>query len=247
MMLEPFNKPNCLAMLNTLFPPSVANHPTRQLTSEVLIRHRDGFFAYINSVEARGNGVLQDFMKQGAREGEETSWPLFREALDKYLQATGDIINKCRDTIGRDMLEEESRDWGHKRNTDSGVSFGSSDRPTTAGDRTSSGSSIDKPLPPSPEIKAPKASGSTLERIAKELRKIRSRADNKEAYKAKSGRKVVYKMRSTSALDSQRGHSSSSSEAEAFDVEEFKRSRLIWEAKERKKGQQAKESIDSAN
>ena len=43
MSLEPFNKHNCVAMLNTLYPPVATSQPTKLLTAVILKRQRDGF------------------------------------------------------------------------------------------------------------------------------------------------------------------------------------------------------------
>lgn len=250
MMLEPFNKANCLAMLNTLFPPVTATttQPTPYLTPTILQSQRDGFWRYITGVEVNGKKILNTVMQQGAREGEETAWPAVRETLDKYLRAANDLIDECRDVKARDTLEE-SHGWGHhKRKADSGISFGSSDGRVSPSTRSDAGS-MEKPLPPWPEVNPSKSGGSTLERIAKEIRRMRSRPDVQEnASKGKSKAKSISKkMKSSGALGLGRGNSSSSSEDTMFDIEEFKRKRLIWEANQRKKEQQEKQASHMAH
>ncbi|KAL1967614.1 hypothetical protein VTN77DRAFT_3129 [Rasamsonia byssochlamydoides] len=246
MLLEPFNKANCLAMLNTLFPPVTAatTPPTAYLTPTILQSQRDGFWRYITGVERNGKEILNTVMQQGAREGEETAWPAVRETLDKYLRVANEIIDECSEVNGRDTLEDESHGWSHKRKADSGISFGSSDRPLSPSNHSSNGDSMEKPLPPWPDVKPSKSSGSTLERIAREIRKMRSRSDVKENSKGKTKAKgLSKKMKSSGALGVGRGNSSSSSSEDSlFDVEEFKRKRLIWEANQRKKEQQEKQA-----
>lgn len=88
MLLAPFNKANCIAMLNTLFPPvtEATVTPTSQLTPQILKSQRDGFFRYISAFETNGRQILDKVITQGAPEGEANGWPLVREALDKYLR-----------------------------------------------------------------------------------------------------------------------------------------------------------------
>ncbi|KAL2223169.1 hypothetical protein M432DRAFT_40244 [Thermoascus aurantiacus ATCC 26904] len=230
MLLEPYNKANCLAMLNTLFPPvtSATVQPTAQLTPKILQSHRDGFWRYISAFETNGRQILDKLIKQGAREGEETGWPSVRDVLDKYLRKANAIIDECFEVNGPDSLEEDFQSRGHKgRKVDSGISFGSTDRPPATSSGNSNGPALDKPLPPSPSTKS-----STLERIAREIRKMG------DASKAKT----LKKIRSASALGERHENLSSMSETSFFDVDEFKRKRMIWEATNRKKAHHAKQS-----
>ena len=58
MKRTPFSKASTIAMLNTLYPPTVASGPTRQLAPAILTSQRGAFFRYIQAVEKNGNGVL---------------------------------------------------------------------------------------------------------------------------------------------------------------------------------------------
>lgn len=233
MLLEPYNKANCLAMLNTLFPPvtSATQPPTAQLTPKILQSHRDGFWRYISAIETNGKQILDKLIKQGTREGDENGWPLVRDVLDKYLRKANAIIDECFEVNGPDTFEDFESRPHRGRKVDSGISFGSTDRPpASSSSGSSSGPALDKPLPPSPAAKS-----STLERIAREIRKM---GDVSKA-------KTLKKMRSTSALSEQREHLSSMSETSFFDVDEFKRKRMIWEATNRKKAHAKQPSFHS--
>ena len=107
MWIEPFSKANCLAMLNTLFPPLTpgTNVPAGELSAEELSRQRQGFFQYIKSVEREGKLAIQNVLKSGARPGEETAWPLVHEFLVKYLDLAVTMIHDCGQVHGRDVLE----------------------------------------------------------------------------------------------------------------------------------------------
>lgn len=236
MSMVPFNKANCIAMLNTLYPPTTTSQPTPQLTSMILASQRNGFFRYIQGVEKNGKGILSNLQNQGRRPGEENGWIATRDAVDRYLRAANAVIEECQEITGVDSLDSESEDPYRKgKRADSGISFLTGGRPSTS----SSGSSKtkEKPLPEPP---TPRRGGSTLERIAKEIRKMKSRSEVKDAAKKeeKLKTKSLKKMRSASALSNRDtnfrvslfGGSADGRETPVFDVDEMKRSRMIWEA-----------------
>lgn len=239
MSFVPFNKNDCYAMLNTLYPPTPTNQPTPQLTSAILTSQRNGFFRYIQGVEKNGKGILTNLQNQGRRQGEENGWIVTRETVDKYLRAANGVIDECQEITGVDSLDTGNEDPYRKgKRADSGISFLTGGRPSTSS--SSSSKSKEKPLPPFPEPATPRKGGSTLERIAKEIRKMKSRSDIKEAAKKeeKLKTKSIKKMRSASALSNRDanvrsslfGESRDGRETPAFDVDEMKRNRMIWEA-----------------
>ena len=80
-------------------------------------------------------------MKQGARleNGEETGWPMVRETLDLYLSKANAIIDDCSAVIGVESILQRNHIRDRQRysgNTDSGVSFSSTDRPISSGKKT---------------------------------------------------------------------------------------------------------------
>jgi hypothetical protein len=242
--LEPFNKANCLAMLNTLFPPvtpfTATKVPNGELNPEDLSRQRQCFFNYIKSVERHGKAAIENVLKSGARPGEETAWPLVHEFLQRYLDVAHDTIYDCSSIENRDYLEAEVRSKTHKRSADSGVSFASVDASISTGSRAvtpSDKSSDDKSRSPTPESKHSK---STLEKINNQLRKIRSRPDGKDL-----GRPKLSKKKSFTSIIGGRSASSSSDET-PFDVDEFKRQRMIWEANERKRAKAAEADAEKS-
>lgn len=233
MLSEPYNKANCIAMLNTLFPPvtEFTTTATPQLSPHVLKSQRDGFFRYISAVDANGKQILDQVILHGAPPGEKNAWPLVRDTLDKYLRTANEIIDECHG-VDRSSLEEESNRKGHKgRKVDSGVSFAAS--------INSNDCNLDKPLPPSPSEDAhAKTGGSTLERLARELRRMKMG----ESGKAKS----LKKARSNSALAVRAENLTTlSGETSFFDIDDHKRKRLIWEAKSRKRTHSKQSSTDS--
>ena len=223
MLAEPYNKVNCTAMLNTLFPPvpETSATPTPQLSPRVLKSQRDGIFRYVSAVETNGKSILEKIVLHGARPGEKNGWPLVREALDKYLRTANDMIDDCTMVNDADSLQQaEMERKGHKgRNVDSGVSFGAS----SVGSSYCHEAILDKPLPPSPREKT--KGGSALERLTRELRKFSDSGKSKN----------LKKMQSTSALNARTNNSPNYSADSFFDVDEQKRHRLLWEARSRKK------------
>lgn len=298
--LAPFNKPNCVAMLNTLYPPVDIHNtqfvpPTAQLSAQTISRQRAAFFRYITAVEKTGTQVLSKLMDQYKRPGEGTGWPWLREMLDNYLRMANNIIEECHEIIApqaspnapsftsADGDDDKKRDW------DSGISFGSSSvssnrdsgqshatRPSTSSSFSththSRKASKEKQSFPSDGDDATitqktVTAGSTLERIARELRKIKSRSNMREQSRGrntsvtstdivmqdgqeqqppspqKPGLRLtrsLRRMRSNSAVrdistsgDTENGNNN----VPAFDAEEMRRRRALWEAQQRREGE----------
>jgi hypothetical protein len=311
MSMIPFNKASCLALLNTLYPPTTIPtaqfvQPTVQLTPKILSQQRNGFWRYIGAVEKNGPSILAALMDQHKRPGDATGWTSLYETLDKYLQNASSIIDECYEISTSDHATMTSPTYvsfspadadldGSRKKFDSAVSFASTassssnrnstqshpTRPSTSSSASTHSRmhSKEKPLPeiplPSPVEEAPKRpAGSTLERIAREIKRIRSRADIKDASKRRPStattlsadsvmtddkqspptlgkeRNIIPKLslrrlRSTSALKvrdanlpssapASRDGSNDVGEVPAFDVEEMKRARMIWEAQQKK-------------
>lgn len=231
-LLEPFSKANCIAMLNTLFPPvtDATPLPTVQLTHQILKSQRDGFFRYILAFQSNGKHILERLITQGARQGEENGWPLVRDALDKYLRLANEIIDECATVnVSMSLNSQEQVENGDRRGrkVDSGISLGSSRKLSSAASSNYSVADLhEKPLPPSPGANT--KAGSTLERLARELKRL---GDTGKSMRLK-------KMRSTSALSHRHENlpNKYSGEESYFDIDENKRSQLIWEATRRKVG-----------
>ncbi|KAL8778185.1 MAG: hypothetical protein Q9213_007521 [Squamulea squamosa] len=255
MRLEPFNKANSIAMLNTLFPPSgTLVPPTRQLTSATLETQRHGFFRYITGVEKNGKGILHNLENQGKGPNDANGWRVVRESVDKYLRTANSVIEQCQEITGPDSLDPNSQEYRRsERRADSGVSFGIGDRPSTSSSRNSRSNSTtnNKPLPASPPTAqvpqpplSPKKKGTTLEKIARELRNLRTRSDPQKGVTVTlDGEKVktIKKMKSTSSIrDPSRtrhtrvGSGGSGSRARTFDIDDEKRQQLILEAQRQK-------------
>lgn len=261
MRLEPFSKANSIAMLNTLYPPTTAIPPTRQLTPHILESQRNAFFRYIQAVEKNGKGVLRNLENQGQRANDANGWVVVRDSVDKYLRGSNGIIEECNEVSGADFFdpEIEARRRGDRR-ADSGVSFATGDRPSTSdssGGRSNT-SSTNKPLPASPPRAAPparaapsapptpKKRGTTLEKIAREFRNLRSRNDVKEIpsnynspateTKEPKGRSLR-KMKSTSSIGGLKAKHARMGSDEAmtdFHIDDARRQRMIWEAQREK-------------
>jgi hypothetical protein len=311
MSMIPFNKASCLALLNTLYPPTTIPtaqfvQPTAQLTPKILSQQRNGFWRYIGAVEKNGPSILAALMDQHKRPGDATGWTNLHETLDKYLQNASGIIDECYEIGSRDHATATSPTGASfssadvdidssRRKIDSAVSFASTassssnrnstqshpTRPSTSSSASTHSRmySKDKPLPeippPSPVEETPKKpAGSALERIAREIKRIRSRADIKDVSKRRPStattpsadvvmtddnqppptpskeRNIIPKLglrrlRSTSALKVRDANLPSSApvsrdggndvgEVPAFDVDEMKRARMIWEAQQKK-------------
>lgn len=235
--LSPFNKLNCMGMLNTLLPPqthSGAKLPSEWLTPELLKRERDSFFHYIQIVQKKGPACLKELTG-----GDTTSWAAVQKEVDKYLQIAKNIIDECASMRGlEDFKPVEDARKGKK--TDSGVSFASDVRPNTA-------STVDKSLPVSPTEPQPAPKGlSKLERLTREFKRMRVKSrpevdeivkldqhlpvpgDNK-GKKIKKARSLANLKGANPSLTSLVG-SRKGSDAIPFDAEEMKRARKLYDA-----------------
>ena len=238
MRLEPFNKANCIAMLNTLYPPTTTQMPTSQLTPLLLSQQRSGFFRYIQCVERNGKVTLSNLEHQGQRPNDSNGWAIVRETVDKYLRTANGVIEECVEVVGTDSFDPTSDYHRHGRRADSGVSFATADRPSTSSSTGSKHSSNNnnKPLPASPPPFIPpvsKKKGSTLEKIARELKILRSRTEVKENARKDEKEKVrtLKKMKSTGTIGGRSQHSrTNSADNRAFDIDELQRQRMILEA-----------------
>jgi hypothetical protein len=295
--LEPFNKANCVAMLSTLYPPTTLQshpfvQPSVQLTAAILQTQRQGFFRYITAVERNGPGVLGRLMEEHRRQGEMTGWPSLRETLDSYLRMAISIIDESYEvsgnTISPTSAEFSFGDDDGRRKVDSGISFGStssSNRNSAQSDkshatRPSTSSSVsahsrktsrEKQGLPADEdtTMTSKGSGSTLERIARELKRMKSRNSNRELNSRKGSlasetegapmpempeqvqpsagrqrtlslKRSLRNMRSKNNLRDEgsrpvsRADENMHGEVPAFDAEEMRRRRMLWEAQQGK-------------
>jgi hypothetical protein len=82
---QPFYKPNVLAMLNTLFPPSVKVLPNERISARVLHQHRATFYQYLVAVERNGPAVLDRFISSRMALGTRYSWAETRQNLEHYV------------------------------------------------------------------------------------------------------------------------------------------------------------------
>jgi len=248
MMLEPFDKANCLALLNTLLPPlhRDSSTPTQQLSTAVLGNHRDTFFKFIITFESDPS-ILEPIMKQGARPGDENGWPALCDVVDRYLNAALEMIDECI------LINEPSQisKSGVQRRTDSGISFGPDFGPCPT---SSQSSDTDKPLPhfPEPSTGASKH-GSLLDRFAslstwgkkKDPKKEQQREQREQRREfERSLRKMQscreFNSRSSSTKSTKSTKTSAKFNATiSFELTDDKRRRLIDEA-------QARKAVDAA-
>ncbi|OQD85695.1 hypothetical protein PENANT_c009G05163 [Penicillium antarcticum] len=236
MMLEPYNKPNCLALLNTLLPPVHASTltPTQQLAPKTLENHRDAFFTFIIKFEENPR-ILDPIMKQGTRPGDDNAWPAVYDTMDRYLTAVVEVIDECALINDRSEVTKSS-----SRRADSGISFVASrplSRPTTSYSQETQDS--EKPLPNFPAPPVLSKHGSILERFASSMSGWTKKDPKKEQKKERA--RSLKKMKSCKDISGLPDSSFSPQHISPnfntkmlFDMTEEKRQRLIDEAKARK-------------
>ncbi|RDI81340.1 Serine/threonine-protein kinase [Venturia inaequalis] len=269
MCLEPFHKHNCHAMLNTLYPPVMTTQPTAKLTIPILTKQRDGFFKYIQTVERRGNkDCLNNLISQNKLEGETTGWPAVKRTLTQYLTLANSMINECWDVNNvpynptrplvpprdesMDVMDIDT-DKRKGRKVDSGISMGN-DSLHTKSASTSSNKSLSSQLSQPSRPGTPIGNrGSTLERIAREFRKMKPKQrveineiipqrtyhdleqENGNAAPSKTTMSRLRKMKSLGALGDLKQNNSSQGSLQggtglpAFDQEKMRRQRDAFE------------------
>lgn len=247
--IQPFNKLNCMGMLNTLFPPmqDPTKLPSPLLDLEALKAERDGFFKWIRQVQKEGPSVLKPIMDMNKGQDDETGWSAVHKVIDKYTKVAKSMIDDCLHTAGPESFAEHRA--GKK--TDSGVSLGG--RSFVSDRRPSVASSLHEQHVPEPMptyAPAPKTL-SKLERITREFRRMRvkPRTDVEEIVRIDqrsaaeyvpqpddgTGRKSLKKAKSLASLKFGNGSSVSlssrkGSESIPFDSEEMKKHRKMYEA-----------------
>lgn len=243
--LTPFSKHNCVAMLNTLYPPVSSSQPTSKLTPAIMKHQRDGFFKYIQSVERNGTRVLSTLMQQGQTDLDENGWEPVVRTMHTYLQVASSMIDECSEiSVVEDVSPRknaETRSSKHSRKSgkaDSGVSFNASEKLSNVSEPTSP---VESTRPKTPTGGRP---GTTLEKIARGLKTIgRSRTDVTEmvptmpapVQSSPPKPKGLRKMRSLGALDGRKGSktsigSSRKDSIPAFDADEMRQQRMKYEA-----------------
>ncbi|KAK5695100.1 hypothetical protein LTR17_024625 [Elasticomyces elasticus] len=241
--LLPFGKHNCIAMLNTLYPPVVSTQPTSKLTHAVLQQERQRLFKYILSVGQKGPIVLGNLMDQGKAIGDSNGWPSVTRTLQMYLQLANSIIAGCSDIVDvDDVSSRKNRDSNGSRTAhkvDSGVSFNSSMQDSRSG---SSNADPTSPIEPIARPKTPSGAknGITLEKLARGLKSIgRSRTETTEMVEtaaplpltssAISRPRGLRKLRSLGFLHSH-GTMPKLADAFTFDTDAMRLQRLKYEA-----------------
>jgi hypothetical protein len=245
---EPYNKLNCLGLLNTLFPPA---HDSTKLPNfldlQAFNAERSWFFDRIRLVGESGPSILEAATQVNKAPGDTTGYPSVQRILDKYSRVAKQMIDDCLATAGPESFAEHRA--GKK--TDSGVSlggrsFGSDRRPSVASSLHEQ--HVLEPMPSyTPSVKAL----SKLERITREFKRMRvkPRPDIEEIVQVNqrsavdyvpqpaesTGRRSLKKARSLASLKF--GNSSSlslssrkGSESVPFDPEQMKKHRQLYEA-----------------
>jgi hypothetical protein len=248
--MQPFNKLNCMGMLNTVLPPMHNNTklPAPLVDLQTLKEERDGFFDYIRLVQKLGPDVLQPILDINKAPGDETGWPSVQRIVDKYTKVAKQMIDDCLATAGPETFERyfnAEQKSGSGKKTDSGVSFGSQRRPSVGS--TLHEVHVPEPMPTyTASIKGP----SKLERITREFRRMRVKprteveeivqvkqrpaADNAPQPADNTGKKSLKKARSLASLKFGNGSSLSvasrkASDAMPFDPTTMRKHRQLYE------------------
>jgi hypothetical protein len=245
--IQPFNKLNCMGMLNTLLPPmhTSSKLPSPLLDQQTLKEEREAFFDYIRHVQKSGPAVLKPVIEMCRSPEEETGWPAVQRVVDKYLKVSKNLIDDCKATTGPESFKIYSEEPRKGKKTDSGVSFGSERR------ASAESSVYEKPTPELSSTFSPTPKGATkLERITREFKRMRvkprpsveeivqvnQRPSAEVVSPPEDKGKKIKKSRSFASLRFGNGSSVSlasrkgSDASDAFDPEQMKAHRKLYEA-----------------
>jgi len=139
---EPFYKPNVLAMLNTLFPPSMKDLPNDRIDINALKKYRATLYQYILAVEAKGTSVIKEFVQQLLKPEAKHSWTSARRHLEQYIELADIMIRQANTVKGND------RDSLRHSRTVSGANSAFSERPSTASSANTTWSGQQSPVFP---------------------------------------------------------------------------------------------------
>lgn len=248
---QPFNKINCMGMLNTLLPPMTPQTklPSPQLQAHTLTEEREGFFEYIRQVQKNGPKALQPVIDMNRGPQDATGWPTVHKIVEKYTRMTKQMLDDCQATTGPETFDRFAGESRKSKKTDSGVSFGSERRPSV-------GPSIQEMHPKLPTSSyASSTKGiSKLERITREFRRMRvkSRPEVEEIVHLQSntaaeyipqpasstGRKSLKKAKSlaslkfnSSSLSLAGSRQGSDAATAAFDPAQMAKARALYESR----------------
>ncbi|RFU33496.1 hypothetical protein B7463_g2893, partial [Scytalidium lignicola] len=97
---QPFNKIDVLAMLNSLFLPSLREQSQSRVLPEILYRYHQSFYQLMYSVDANGPRVVDEFINRHLRPGTMHDWVETRRSLQRYFE------------IGLNMIEQAEKVYG---------------------------------------------------------------------------------------------------------------------------------------
>lgn len=246
MLLAPLNKHNCLAMLNTLYPPTFSSDTHE--SSMALQKEREPLFKLINRVEQNGKTELNSIICHGRNPGDTTGWPAVHICLEDYLQLANSIISECMDIVDVDDISKRVR------KADSGISFSTLERRPSSSGSDATNTSEQSVQGRRKRSVSVKKQGSTLERLARDLMSMgrrKSAEDEEQSTSVESTPvapsgfdtdkpKALRKIRSFGNIGNMRLSMSGSSsyaqlpshwETPAFDVAEMKEERQRFEAR----------------
>lgn len=142
----PFYRPNALAMLNTLFPPSIRYLPNHLVSLKMMYRHRSILYSYLVAVQFKGVSALEPYIN-AIQPGCSHSWESVRECLESYFAKSKFIMKAAQETEGITYLRPRDSSSGE---TQTSTDYTTSERPLTG---SSAASSVEQAVP-SPHHKA---------------------------------------------------------------------------------------------
>lgn len=148
LLAKDFNKPDALAMLNTLFPPAIQDLPNPKINPKILFQQRAIFYRYTIDVDENGPAIMKEFKRNLSQYDNRHCWPAVRGTLERYTDLAEKMIDQAKE-ITRTAQNPDSETLNS---------------PESGGSRSFSGASFDSTRT---TTKTPKAMGSLTDMRAK--------------------------------------------------------------------------------
>ncbi|KAK2626252.1 hypothetical protein QTJ16_004514 [Diplocarpon rosae] len=97
---EDFDKAHALAVLNTLFPPSVQEIPNEKFDPKIVQYHRAKFYRLLLEVDRNGPLVILDLVESARAKHGSSSWPYVRQTLANYLHWAETMVKEAQKVYG---------------------------------------------------------------------------------------------------------------------------------------------------
>jgi hypothetical protein len=135
-----FSKTDILAMLNTLFPPSISDMPNDRISKKIMRKYRKTLYQFITAIDTdrtHGRNLLDSFIDRLFRPTTGHSWTEVIQTLNTYLELAELMIEQAATVHGVEFFRGHDEESLHGRSS-SITRSDYSDRPSTSSSNATS-------------------------------------------------------------------------------------------------------------